>query len=1020
MANKKNLTKNLVLLLTLLSFLPATAQRYNFINYTTARGLGSSSVNHIFQDSKGYIWLATQGGGASRFNGKTFKNFTRAQGLINNDVTCIAEDKLNNIWIGTASGASMFNGSGLINYTAQQGLTNGVVYDIHADAQNTIWLATQNEGIIGIHGNTRTKLDTTTGLPTNETFTISEDKKGTLWIGLANGIAAYRDGQITDYTLHPAIQDKTFFSSLTDHSGAIWMGSTTGDLIQILPNGQIKAIALPAAYQKDFIGGIAEDNLHYLWLATDHGLLKYGRENFTAYTEQQGLPANAVQAVAVDNENNIWAGTLNGGAVQFVSEAFTRYTEEDGLRSQNITAVCKDYRSNTLFVGTADGLYTLRQKKFSQLNHLPELHHANIAALSIDSSNRLWVAAQSGIFIMELEGNTYRVSKTIKSLNGQAIISPQRILHDSRGNTWVATYGSGLLYLSASGNRLYNTTQQFISDKILTVFEDSRSRIWVGTQDAGLLQFDGQKFTQTQINDKAVWAIVEGLPGDLYLGTGESGLCILSGRQATYVNTQSGLSTDYLPSQVWDARTASLWLAGDRGLDKLTRNRQSKISLTHYREQDGFATVAVNQHGLFIDDEQQLWIATSRGLWKYNASAERPRSQSPKIQIEDIRLFYGSEDLKNYYDSIDSKNHLPYNLVLPHNKNHLTFHVQALTTNEVLLQIKLEGEESEWSAPTANNEVTFSNLASGRAYTFMVRTLSTDGVAGTETASFSFRIRAPWWQTAWFYALSGLVIIAAFYFFIKTRERVLQERNKKLEATVKERTTIIEQQKQTVETALTEKESLLKEKEVLLKEIHHRVKNNLQTISSMLMLQGEVLQDELAQKAILESQSRVRSIALVHQKLYQTEGLEKVELGGFMNDLVGQITSLFHREADLVTIHLQIPPTQVLIDKAIPLGLILNELLTNSLKYAFPNHAAGEIWIESKPYESETENPTTSRKIVLRYRDSGNGFDFKQKAAAGGTLGVELITLLSEQIGATVSYSNTAGSEFIFIFSVNL
>jgi ligand-binding sensor domain-containing protein len=92
--------------------LAATAQRYNFINYTTAQGLGSSSVNHIFQDSKGYIWLATQGGGASRFNGKKFKNFTRADGLINNDVTSIAEDKNGNIWIATASGASMFNGSG--------------------------------------------------------------------------------------------------------------------------------------------------------------------------------------------------------------------------------------------------------------------------------------------------------------------------------------------------------------------------------------------------------------------------------------------------------------------------------------------------------------------------------------------------------------------------------------------------------------------------------------------------------------------------------------------------------------------------------------------------------------------------------------------------------------------------------------------------------------------------------------------------------------------------------------------
>ncbi|MBK8659006.1 MAG: hypothetical protein IPN22_09090 [Bacteroidetes bacterium] len=1014
------MTRILVLLLTLLSFLPATAQRYNFINYTTAQGLGSSSVNHIFQDSKGYIWLATQGGGASRFNGKTFKNFTRAQGLINNDVTCIAEDPSGHIWIGTASGACRYNGTRFAPYGLQQGLSDGIVYDIHADAQNTVWLATNDAGILGLRANTIIRLDTTTGLPANETFTITEDKKGTLWMGLANGIVAYRNGKITDYTRHPAIQDKTFFSSLTDHSGTVWMGSTTGDLIRILPNGQISAIALPPAYQNDFIGGIAEDSLHYLWLATDHGILKYGAETFTAFTEQQGLPSNTVQTIMADYENNIWAGTLNGGAIQFVSQAFTRYTEKEGLSSQNVTAVCQDKKNNTIFIGTADGLYTLHENDFKKIDQLPPLTHANISSLAIDSNGLLWVAAQTGIFVVALQGNKYSVSKTIKTLNGQAIISPQSILHDSRGNTWVATYGSGLLLLNPAGSKVFNTNNQFSSNKILTLFEDSRSHLWVGTQDAGVYKYKDAAFQKIAIEDKAVWSIAEGDNGNMFFGTGESGLCILSGSKTTCINTLQGLSTDYIPSLAWDKNSGCLWLAGEKGLDKWKRINEHQIEITNYREQDGFTTTAVNQHGLFIDNEQQLWIATARGLWKYNASAERPRGRSPKIQIEDIRLFYGNESLKDYYDSTDARTHLPYRLVLPHHKNHLTFHVQALTTTHVLYQIKLDGQESDWSAPTDNPEVTFSNLAPGRSYTFMARTITRDGIAGKELASFSFRILAPWWQTGWFYALSVLVVMGAFYFFIKARERVLRERNKKLEATVKERTTVIEQQKQTVEAALTEKESLLKEKEVLLKEIHHRVKNNLQTISSMLMLQGEVLQDDLAQKAILESQSRVRSIALVHQKLYQTEGLEKVELGGFMSDLVGQITSLFHREADPVTIHLQIPPTQVLIDKAIPLGLILNELLTNSLKYAFPNHAAGEIWIESKPYESEAENPATSRKIVLRYCDNGKGFDFHQKAAAGGTLGVELITLLSEQIGATVSYNNTAGSEFIFIFSVNL
>jgi two-component system sensor histidine kinase ChiS len=223
-----------------------------------------------------------------------------------------------------------------------------VVYDIHADAENKIWLATQDAGVVAMQGNTLTYnwIPPTGYLPTKPS-PLAQDKQGTLWIGLVQwhciAIASRQDTR-----LQPVIQllhNKTFFCSHTDHAGVVWMGSTSGDVIMIFPDGEIRQLVLPDTYKNDFIGGIAEDSLHYIWLATDHGLLKYGRETFTAFTEQQGLPSNAVQTVMADYENNIWAGTLNGGAIQFVSEAFTRYTEKEGLSSQNVTAVCQDQRT---------------------------------------------------------------------------------------------------------------------------------------------------------------------------------------------------------------------------------------------------------------------------------------------------------------------------------------------------------------------------------------------------------------------------------------------------------------------------------------------------------------------------------------------------------------------------------------------------------------------------------------------------------------------------------------------------
>ena len=177
------------------------------------------------------------------------------------------------------------------------------------------------------------------------------------------------------------------------------------------------------------------------------------------------------------------------------------------------------------------------------------------------------------------------------------------------------------------------------------------------------------------------------------------------------------------------------------------------------------------------------------------------------------------------------------------------------------------------------------------------------------------------------------------------------------------------------------------------------------------MLQSAGLKDEHAKKAIAESQSRVKSIALVHQKLYQTDGLEKAELHAFVQELTDQVKTLFHSSANNVIITLSIPETYILIDKAIPLGLILNELLTNSYKSAFAEVPQGEIVISLNP-----ATDGNSSKLKLIYKDNGPGMDEALLAGKPTTLGLRIIRLLSQQIGASVEYSKEKGSVFKISF----
>ena len=200
----------------------------------------------------------------------------------------------------------------------------------------------------------------------------------------------------------------------------------------------------------------------------------------------------------------------------------------------------------------------------------------------------------------------------------------------------------------------------------------------------------------------------------------------------------------------------------------------------------------------------------------------------------------------------------------------------------------------------------------------------------------------------------------------------------------------------------------LAEKEVLLKEIHHRVKNNLMVISSLLDLQAETVQNQTARSAIIEGQTRIRSIALIHQQLYRNADLGAIEFGGFATDLSRQVLSVLNKPSQVVHTHVQIRATLLDIDTAVPLGLILNELLTNSFKYAFTPEKEGHIKISLSP-----QGPGSYRLI---YRDNGPGlpagFDFKRSTS----LGLRLIKRLSKQLSGAADYKWDDGSVFTICF----
>ncbi len=200
----------------------------------------------------------------------------------------------------------------------------------------------------------------------------------------------------------------------------------------------------------------------------------------------------------------------------------------------------------------------------------------------------------------------------------------------------------------------------------------------------------------------------------------------------------------------------------------------------------------------------------------------------------------------------------------------------------------------------------------------------------------------------------------------------------------------------------------LKEKEVLLREIHHRVKNNLQIISSLLNLQSRYIKDEDDLELFRDSQSRVKSMAIIHEKLYQSPDFAHVDFKEYLSSLMNYLFQYYSIDPNLIKLNLEVEDLMLGMDTAIPCGLIVNELVSNSLKYAFPPGSGGEISIT---LNIENNN------FLLEVADNGIGLPENVDLEKTGTLGLRLVVSLTEQINGNINLIRDSGTKFEISFA---
>ncbi|MES2566102.1 MAG: two-component regulator propeller domain-containing protein [Bacteroidota bacterium] len=809
-----------------------------FSSFGKLQGLKHGNVNCMLEDKNGNLWFGTNGGGASRFDGKSFMHYTTKEGLCDNGVWCMLEDKKGNIWFGTSGkGVSKFDGRSFTNFTEEQGLSNNVVFSILEDKNGNIWLGTNGGGVSKYDGNNFTHYTDKEGMSNNSILSMLEDSKGNVWFGTNGGVSMFDGKTFYNYTNKEGLPGNEIFSMLEDSKGNIWFASYGGG-VATFDGKNFTHYTVKEGLSSNEVLSIIEDQAGNIWFGTNEGgVSKFDGLSFTHYTDKQGLPNNTVKSIMEDKNGNIWFGTHGGGVSKYNGKIFSHYTENEGISNNIVLSVFQDKSKNIWLGHFGTGVSKYDGKTFSHYSVKEGLSGEVVWSILQDRLGNLWFATGMGVAMYD--GSTFT---NFTEKDGLANNDVRSIYEDRAGNLWFGTCGGGVSKYNGNIKQEssfinFSEKQGISNGDVRSILEDKSGNMWFGTYGGGITKYDGKYFTNYNdehgLGNNSVMSILEDSRGGLWFGTYGGGVSKFNGTRFLNITEDEGLLNNVVMSMLEDKK-GNLWFGTRFGPSKLSRVKADEIiqHLTdntikgtdvffkNFSYDDGFLGVGCINNSIYETQDGTIWMGTNDRLTIYHPEGDKENQLPPNIQLTGIELFNESipwnellghkdttitlgngvqvSDFK--FDGISKWYSIPEALSLDYDNNYLTFNFIGVTQSQpkkVKYQYKLEGMDDNWSAITNRTAAPYGNLPHGN-YAFKVKAMSSAGIWSNEI-SYAFTIRPPFWQTWWFRIVIGLLLLGSIYFLIKNRERGLNLRQKELEYKIDIATDDLKRQKNIIE-----------------------------------------------------------------------------------------------------------------------------------------------------------------------------------------------------------------------------
>lgn len=908
-----------------------------FTHFIQFGEMNSHDTYNLFEDSKGNIWICTRGGGIYMWDGTAFTYFSQKEGLSDNFAGSVVEDQDGQIWIGGRYGLNVWDGNRFIRYFNTAGMLGQQgIRMLMKDQKGHIWIATMGNGVYVWDGNAFIHYSKKNGLVGNLVFNILEDREGKVWIGtFDNGISVWDGKGFVNYKRAEELKDHSVMSLFEDRHGNIWVGYRNGG-ISIWNEEGFWNIADKEVFDGHSISHLLEDRTNRIWVATrGKGINILTRNHFTYDSQIAKIGIENVFYLSTNGNKNIWIGTKNNDLFSLTGEDILHYSKAQGINDGNIQSLMQDL-SGRIWIGTTGKGVKVWDPTFPNgITHYP---------LSIH--------------------------------DGSIIHDVRSIVEDHKGRIWTGSLGDGIRFMNlfeveSDRHYLHYTTEQGLSsNEVLCLLEDKNGHIWIGTKDGlnvwnpfGKGEFT--HFTSTEgLNSDGILSLLEDHIGRIWIGT-KGGINVWDGNVFFHYTQNDGLSNNNINSLVQD-KNGNIWVGTNNGLNQLSpTENENEWKIRKFFKADGLMESSIVDMAL-DSSTNKLWVASAESLGYLDLNQLKPDSSRPIIFLRELQPFFESLDWRRIadnigkgidlrigensisakgvtFDSVLAHKNLPINLALPYDINDLTFRWSATAgtaPGQTLYSYMLEGNDQDWSPPISQHEVRIQNLSPGD-YTFKVRAVGGNG-QWSETASYAFSIRPPWWQTWWAYTLYTLAIAGLLYALYR------YQFNRQLEAQEARRIKELDQFKTRFFTNIT-----------------HEFRTPLTVIMGM----AAQIQDHFQQKNLIQRNSQ-QLLRLINQLLdlskLEAKALKPQYVQTDILQHIDYIVSLFESYADSKEIQLTFEhESSELIMDFDPERLqdILSNLISNALKFT-PKGGEVQLAVSSGQFSVNREQLAVGKKAL--------------------------------------------------------